>query len=79
MRINFNPAIADIPDLGPDETVSYYRAYRAFMALTRDERMRCGSKHGRATSLLSTIGGRCMAARRGSVNGTAPSSGLLHR
>ncbi len=38
VEINFNPAIADIPDLGPDETVSYYRAYRAFMALTRDER-----------------------------------------
>ena len=38
VEINFNPAIADIPDLGPEETVAYYRAYRAFMALTRDQR-----------------------------------------
>ena len=36
VEVNWNCHLADIFDLTPERTVAYYRAYRAFMALTRD-------------------------------------------
>jgi gamma-butyrobetaine dioxygenase len=36
VEINYNAHIADSFDLDPDETLAYYRAYRAFMAATRE-------------------------------------------
>lgn len=39
-EINFNAHIADSFDLDPDTTLAYYRAYRVFMAATRDPQYR---------------------------------------
>ncbi len=36
VEVNWNCHLADIFDLGAEQTVAYYRAYRAFMALTRE-------------------------------------------
>lgn len=35
-EINYNAHLADTFDLDPEQTLAYYRAYRAFMAATRD-------------------------------------------
>lgn len=36
VEINYNAHLADTLDLPPEETVAFYRAYRAFMRLTRE-------------------------------------------
>lgn len=40
IELRWNAHIADVFDMGPDVLPAYYRAYRAYMALTRDPRFR---------------------------------------
>ncbi|MEM8825081.1 MAG: TauD/TfdA family dioxygenase [Pseudomonadota bacterium] len=40
VELRWNAHIADVFDMGPDVLSAYYRAYRAYMALTREARFR---------------------------------------
>lgn len=40
VEVNFNRHLTDILDLDPEESIAYYRAYRAFLALTYDPKYR---------------------------------------
>ncbi|WP_425404168.1 TauD/TfdA family dioxygenase [Hwanghaeella sp.] len=40
VEVNWNRHLTDVLDLDPEESVAYYRAYRAFLALTYDPKYR---------------------------------------
>jgi hypothetical protein len=63
-EIKWNAHLAEIFDMPAEVMEDYYRAYRAFMALTRDAAFHLTLKLGRARWSCSTIAGYCTVGTR---------------